>query len=71
MSERRTFIIRVHSDGAPIHEDVATDERVPLPNLASLACELRRRLHDGIADAARDPRDSPGWDAREATVTIA
>jgi hypothetical protein len=47
MLERRTFIVRVHGRGdAPIVEDVWTGERVRLPDLASIADELRRRIHD-------------------------
>jgi hypothetical protein len=57
MAEPRTFIVRVHGDDSLILEDVATGERVRLPDLGAIPHELRRRLHDGIADAARDPQD--------------
>jgi hypothetical protein len=57
MSERRTFIVRIHSaDGLPIVEDVATGERVRLPGLASIPDELRRRLETGPDDVAADRR---------------
>jgi hypothetical protein len=59
MSERRTFIIRVHpSDGLPIVEDAATGELVRLPDLASIPDELKRRLYD-IDEIAIDPRLGP------------
>jgi hypothetical protein len=58
VSERRTFIVRFYGDAVPILEDVASGERVRLPDLASLECELKRRLRDGIDDAARDPGDA-------------
>ena len=58
MVERRTFIVRVHADGPPIVEDVATGERVRLPDLASLAAEIERRLERPAGDAAPAARRS-------------
>jgi hypothetical protein len=54
--ERRTFIVRVHAhDAPPTVEDVATGERVRLPNLAAIVSEIERRLAEPAADArARD-----------------
>jgi len=58
MSERRTFIIRVHPpDDLPIVEDVATGELVRLPGLESIPDELRRRLRS-IEDEGLAP---PSW----------
>jgi len=65
MGERRTFIIRVHGDASLILEDVATGERVRLPDVGAIPHELRRRLHDSTADAAGDPRDGSAATPKE------
>ena len=50
MLERRTFIVRIHAREAPILEDVLTGQRVRLPDLPSLAAEIKRRLNDAADD---------------------
>jgi len=51
MLERRTFIVRFHAhDDRPVIEDVCTGERARLPDLASIADELRRRLTEPTGD---------------------
>lgn len=60
MSERRTFIIRVHPpDDLPIVEDVATGELVRLSGLAAIPDELRRRLYGTDVTAIDRTRPAP------------
>lgn len=62
MLERRTFIVRIHAHDPPILEDALTGQRVRLPDLPSLAGEIKRRLNNPsdhpppFADAERDER---------------
>jgi len=58
MLERRTFIVRVYApDDLPIVEDAQTGELVRLPDLTSIADEIRRRLH-GTEKVRVEPPDS-------------
>jgi hypothetical protein len=63
MLERRTFIVRIHAHAElPIVEDVHTGERVRLPDLTSIAGEIKRRLDQpmshtpSVAAPERDER---------------
>lgn len=50
---RRTFVVHVYGDGPSMIEDLGTQERASVPNLAAVGEQIERWLEDAASDDDR------------------